>query len=81
MTPRRRLPSWLSWQLHGYGRGVLAGAGLAAAPSMSSARVLPGPRQGSCRGIAVIPGKDLVGGLMDFLGKDLAEDHRLMVLI
>ena len=39
------------------------------------------PRQGSCRGIAVVPGKDLAGGLVDFLGKDLAEDRRLLVLI
>ena len=30
---------------------------------------------------AVVPGKDLAGGLVDFLGKDLAEDRRLLVLI
>ena len=54
---------------------------LAMAPWMSSARALPGPRQGSCRDIVVVPGKDLAGGLVDFLGKDLAEDRRLLVLI
>ena len=30
---------------------------------------------------AVVPGKDLAGGVVDFLGKDLAKDHRLLVLI
>ena len=59
----------------------MADVGLAVAPQVSSARVLPGPRQGSCRGIAVVPGKDLAGGLVDFLGKDLAEDRRLLILI
>ena len=79
-SPRRCSPSWLSWQLHGNGGGVLAYVGMAAAPLTSSARVLPGSRQGSCRDIAVVPGKDLAGGLVDFLGKDLAEDCRLLVL-
>ena len=59
----------------------LADAGLAVAPQASSARVLPGPRQGSWHGITVVPGKDLAGGLVDFLGKDLAKDRRLLVLI
>ena len=59
----------------------MAGVGLAAALLVSSARVLPGPRQGSCRGVVVVPGKDLAGGLVDFLGKDLAKDRRLLVLI
>ena len=59
----------------------MAGVGLAAAPRMSSARVLPGPRQGSCRGVVVVPGKDLAGGLVGILGKDLAEDRRLLILI
>ena len=59
----------------------MADTGLAAAPLMPSARVLLGGRQGSCRGAAVVPGKALAGGLVDFLGKDLAEDHHLLVLI
>ena len=50
----------------------MADAGLAAALQLSSARALSGPREGSCRGIAVVPGKGLAGGLAGFLGKDLA---------
>ena len=38
-------------------------------------------RQGSCRGVVVVPGKGLAGGLVGFLGKDLAEDRRLVVII
>ena len=60
---------------------ALADVGLAAAPQASSTRVLPRAQQGSHFGIAVIPGKDLAGGLVDFLGKDLAKDRRLLVLI
>ena len=56
----------------------MAGAGLVVAPMMPSARVLPGARQGSCRGVAVVPGKALA---MDLLGKDPAEGRRLLVLI
>ena len=63
----RMLPRWLGWQLHANGGEVLVDAGLAVDPPASSARVLPGPRQGSCRDIAVVPGKDLTGGLVDFL--------------
>ena len=44
----------MGWQLHG-GRS-LAGAGLAVASQMSLARALPGSQQGSCRGVAVVPG-------------------------
>ena len=58
----------------------LAGVGLAAAPLMSSARVLLRARQGSCRGTMVVPGKDLARSLVDFLGKDLAKDRHLLVL-
>ena len=29
----------------------------------------------------VVLGKDLAGGLVTFLGKDLAEDRRLLILI
>ena len=54
----------------------MAGVGLAVALLMSPARglvggparVLPGARQGSCRDVAVVPGKVLAGGLVDFLG-------------
>ena len=46
----------------------MADAGLVAAPQASSARVLPGAWQGSCRGVAVVPGKALARGLVDFLG-------------
>ena len=56
--------------------GVL-GKGLVGAPT----RVLPWRRGRPCRGVAVIPGKDLAGGLVDFLGKDLVEGCRLLVLI
>ena len=73
MLPRRCLPSWSGWQLHANGGGDLAGAGLAVAPLMSSTRVLPWR--------AVVPGKDLAGGLVAFLGKNPAEGRRLLVLI
>ena len=69
----------MGWQLHGNGGGALADVGLAVAPRMSSARVLPGPRQG-CRGIVVVPGKRLAGVLVGILGKHLAEDLRLLVI-
>ena len=58
----------------------MVGAGLAVASRMSSARALPGPRQESCCGVAVVPDKDLAGGLVGFPGKDLAEVHRLLIL-
>ena len=81
MSPHKCLPSWSGWQLHANGGGNLAGAGLAVPPLMSSERALPGAWQGSCHGTVVVPGKDLFGGLVGFLGEDLAEDHRLLVLI
>ena len=56
-------------------------AGLAVVPLTPSARALSGARQGSCRGVAVVPGKDLAGGLVAFLGKDIVEGRRLLVLI
>ena len=59
----------------------MADVGLAVAPQMSSARFLSGARQGSCCGTAVVPDKDLAEGLVDFLGKDLAKDRRLLVPI
>ena len=74
--------AWLvGWQLHGNGGRILADVGLAAAPRMSSARVLPGPWQGSCRGVVGVPGKGLARGLVGILGKDLAEGLRLLILI
>ena len=67
----------------------MVGAGLAVAPLASLVRALPGgPARvlpcGPARVLpwrAVVPGKGLDGGLVAFLGKDLAEDHRLLILI
>ena len=72
MLPRRCLLSWLSWQLHANGGGDLDGAGLAVAQLASLVRALLGH--------AAVPGKDLAEGLVAFLGKDLAEDRRLLIL-
>ena len=71
----------MGWQLHGSGGGDLAGVGLAVAPRMPSARALLGPRQGSCHGVMVVPGKDLARGLVGFLGEELAEVRRLLIII
>ena len=73
MLPRRCPPSWLGWQLHPNGGGSLVGVGLAVALLASLVRVLPWR--------AVVPGKGLAGGLVAFLGKDLAEDRRLLILV
>ena len=73
MLPRRCLPSWLGWQLHVNGGGDLAGAGLEVALLASLVRALPWH--------AVVPGKDLAGGLVALLDKDLAEDRCLLILI
>ena len=81
MLPRRCLPSWLGWQLHANGGGDLVGAGLAVALLASLARALPGGPARVLPWRAVVPGKDLAGGLVAFLGKDLAEDRRLLILI
>ena len=81
MLPRRCLPSWLGWQLHVNGGGDLVGAGLAAAPLTPLARALPGGPARVLPWRAVVPGKGLAGGLVAFLGKDLAEDRRLLILI
>ena len=79
--PRRCPPSWLGWQLHANGGGDLAGVGLEVAPLAPLVRALPGgPARASPRR-AVVPGKDLAGGLVAPLGKDLAEDHCLLILI
>ena len=50
-------------------------------PTDSLGKGLAGGRQAACRGVAVVPGKALSGGLMDLLGWDPAEGLRLLVLI
>ena len=67
----------------------MVGVGLAMALPASLARALPGgPARvlpcGPARVLpwrAVVPGKDLAGDLVAFLGKDLAEGRRLLILI
>ena len=81
MLPRRCLLAWLSRQLHANDDGDLAGGGLAVALLASLVRALPGGPARVLPWRAVIPGKGLAGGLVAFLGKDLAEDRRLLVLI
>ena len=81
MLPRRCLPSWLGWQLHANGGGDLVGAGLAVAPLAPLVRALPGGPARVLPWRAVVPGKDLAGGLVALLGKDLAEDRCLLILI
>ena len=81
MLPRRCLPSWLGWQLHANGGGDLVGAGLAVAPLTPLARALPGGPARVLPWRAVVPDKDLAGGLVALLGKDLAEDRCLLILI
>ena len=81
MLPHRCLPSWLGWQLHANGGGDLAGAGLEVALLAPLARALPGGPARVLPWRAVVPGKGLAGGLVAFLGKDLAEDRRLLILI
>ena len=81
MLPRRCLPSWLGWQLHANGGGDLAGAGLEVALLAPLVRALPGGPARILPWRAVVPGKDLAGDLVAFLGKDLAEGRRLLILI
>ena len=81
MLPRRCLPSWSGWQLHVNGGGDLVGAGLAVAPLASSVRALPGGPARVLPWRAVVPGKDLAGDLVAFLGKDPAQGRRLLILI
>ena len=81
MLPRSCLPNWSGWQLHANGGGSLVGAGLEVAPLASSVRALPGGPTRVLPGRAVVPGKDLAGGLVVPLGKDLAEDRCLLILI
>ena len=80
MLPRRCPPSWLGRQLHVNGGGNLVGAGLAVALLASLVRALSGSPARVLPWRAVVPGKDLAGGLVAFLGKDLAEDRRLLIL-
>ena len=79
MLPHRCLPSWLSWQLHVNDGGSLVDVGLAVALPVSLARALPGVPARVSPWRVVIPDKDLAGGLVAFLGKDLAENHRLLI--
>ena len=81
MLPRRCLPSWLGRQLHANGGGDLAGAGLAVAPLTPSVRALLGGPARVLSWRAVVPGKDLAGGLVGFFGEDLGEDCCLPILI
>ena len=81
MLPRRCLPSWLGWQLHANGGGNLVGAGLAVALLASSVRALPGGLARALPWHAIVPGKDLAGGIVVPLGKDLVEDRCLLILI
>ena len=81
MSPRRYLPSWLGWQLHANGGADLVGADLEVAPLAPLVRALPGGPTRVLPWHAVVPGKDLAGGLMAFLGKDLAEDRCPLILI
>ena len=63
----------LGWRGPGGGPAAVLGEGLGGPLPGGPARVLPWR--------AVVPGKDLAGGLVDPLGKDLAEDRRLVILI
>ena len=59
----------------------MVGAGLTVAPLASSVRALPGGLARVSPWRAVVPGKDLAGGLVVPLGKDLAEDRGLLIII
>ena len=59
----------------------MAGAGLEVALLAPLARALPGGPARVFPWHAVVPGKDLAGGLVALLGKDLAEDRCLLILI
>ena len=81
MLPRRCLPSWLGRQLHANSGEDLAGVGLAVALLAPLVRALPGGLARVLPWRAIVPGKGLAEGLVAFLGKDLAEDRRLLILI
>ena len=59
----------------------MAGAGLAVALLAPLARVLPGGPARVLPWHAIVPGKDLAGGLVGFLGKNPAGDRSLPILI
>ena len=59
----------------------MVGVGLAVALLASLVRALPGGPARVLPWRAVVPGKDLAGGLVGFLGKNLVEDHCLPILI
>ena len=61
-------------------RWKLGSPGLVVALPVSLARALPGGPARVLPWRAVVPGKDLAGGLVAFLGKDLAEDRHLLIL-
>ena len=81
MLPCRCPPSWFGWQLHVNGGGSLVGVGLAVALLASMVRPLPSGPTRVLSWHAVVPGKDLAGGLAAFFGMDPAEDRRLLILI
>ena len=81
MSPHRRLLNWLSWRLHANSGEDLAGAGLPVALLARLVRALPGGPARVLTWRAVVPGTDLAGGLVDFLGKHLVEDWCLPILI
>ena len=81
MFPRRWPLSCLGWQLLGNGGGSLVDVGLEVALLASLVWALPGGPARVLPWRAVVPGKGLAGGLVVFLGKDLAEDRRLLILI
>ena len=81
MLPHRCLLSWLGWQLHVNGGGNLVGAGLVVALLVPLARALSGGPARALPWRAVVPGKDLAGVLVAFLGKNLFEDRCLPFLI
>ena len=59
----------------------MVGVGLSVALLASLVRALPGGPARVLPWRAVVPGKGLTGGLVAFLGKDLAEDRHLLILI
>ena len=79
--PCRCRPSWLGWPLHANGDEDLVGAGLVVALPVRLARASSGGPARVLPRHAVIPGKDLAGGLMGFLGKNPAKDCCLPILI
>ena len=57
----------------------MVGVDLAVALLAPLARALPGGPARVLPWRAVVPGKDLAGGLVAFLGKDLSENCRLLI--